>query len=570
MNCPSNEGIPVTVSGGAMVCLADATISADGKTATFTVTGLPEDATRYYAVALDRGDKYVLLWQIRQNGNVVPASNRLTGMNKKFKHHFAVASCTPENTAMTFSNAGCVVKFTNPDSKIGKIEILGANGENIVQNFEINAETMAITPRTDNASTPKISYNFVNSGENYIFLAPGLDLSNGLLINAYSDNAGTNLYGTYNTKALTTTCGKMYDLGNLASKLYYVNEYENWQAGRDIVVGDKTYNKATFGGKAYHITDNSTVEQFWDSRIYFVDPDLTVTFPSLGNANGNGDVVVVGNTRGTRSAITLSGDPHANCMGYKVAFKNVSISQGDKTKKVFRTHSDMNMAYLLMDDCRLNYGCCFLQNQFVEDFQIVNSDICYDNSVQYYPSDKNDKVPMMVNPKEGTGTKIKLENNVFYSSSFKEMCIIGSSTLLNTSVTYEKVIISNNTFYNVALYDPNKAAFVNLADVSTSLAIQNNLVYAPSSSADRAVVFVNTPTSTTMKDKSTISGNKINVYYQSNGYPLGAFVIYTDGSQTKKIWLDQNSLTENPFSSENPSTGEFVKKDTYAGVGATR
>ncbi|MGN0189123.1 MAG: hypothetical protein ACI395_06370 [Candidatus Cryptobacteroides sp.] len=564
----SPDGI-VTVSGGAMVCLADATISADKKTATFTVTGLPEDAEKYYAVATERGDRFVILWKITTNGGVIPSSGRLKGMNGQTKHHLAVASCTPKNTAMTFSNAGCIVKFTNPESKIKKIELQGANGENIIGNFEINAETLAVSQRSDNAAAP-ISYNYTNSGENYIFLAPGLELTKGLLINAYSDNDGTKLFGTYNTKALTTTPGKMYDLGDLHKKIDYFDQYAGWEAGSNIVVGDKTYNKATFGGKAYHITSTSSASQAsYDGAIFFVDPDQTINFTQLGGSKEDIEVVVVGNTRGTRSKITLSGDGSgtSNCMGYKVAMKNVEITYGDSGLKLFRTYGDRNMGYLVLDDCRLNYGCCFLQGQFVEDFQIVNSDICYDNSVQYNPTDKNDKVPMMVNPAEGTGTKIKLENNVFYSSSFKEMCIIGSSTLLNTSVTYSNVIISNNTFYNVALYDPNKAAFVNLADVTSSLSIKNNIVYAPSESQDRAMVFVNTPNSTGIKDRSSISGNKINVFIQTNGCPWGSFVIYSGG----KIWiLTDSALTEDPFTSFNTTTGEFVKSETYAGVGATR
>ncbi len=570
-NSSSYEGKAVKVT------LDAANISEDKRTATFEVGGLPAGATKYFAAAMDNANN---VWNLNADGTVTSnaASHLKSENNYTYRTHISVASCTPSDLSLSFKNVLCVLKWHNKASKkIGSLTVVANDGGFVTSRFKASTVSGTVTLLDDANRSNSFTQKYCGSGEYlYIPLASGITYGDGLTFTLYSSNTpdASSSYGVVKTGGFTTIAGSMLNMGDIIDRVekVYTSNYEKWNDGKDFVIGGKTYNKAT-NGNATLVTEDKSIDN-WGNAVYFIKEGVSVTCKNLGSTSSVPEPtnIVIGDKPGTRSGLTLGGDSYANCNGAdNVVLYNLNVQAADMNSKIFRTTNNKSMNFI-MDDCSFTYGAAILDasadGQVLNNLVIVNSDIDLSGM-----SGTAHMTPMLryARTAAGTGSSIILKNNVIYASSAKQLCVIGTQNRTPAPITYDKVEISDNSFYNVAsVSNSNDYAFVGISNVGTSVVINNNLAYVPSGNRFN-IVKATAETRASLWSRCTVGAdNRINTdpHGSQSGWGTG-FVVGWSGGDGE--WLNAKYyISENPFSSFDTATGVGVKKTAYANNGASR
>ncbi|MGN1045622.1 MAG: family 16 glycosylhydrolase [Candidatus Cryptobacteroides sp.] len=213
-----DNGVP---ANGAKVVLTAEDISEDGRTATIKASGLPVGATKYYAAAVDKANKF---WSMNTYGTVTTGRSWGGGTRDGEYPHVAVAYCdASENMTLNFKNADCILHWSDKSGTIRGLKIKGKNKEKVHVQFTYRATNDATGIGADmpGDATCYKSQMWSTVPDMYCLLAPGLSFPDGLILEAYSNASlgESDKIGYAVTPAITTAAGLFLDLGDISARL---------------------------------------------------------------------------------------------------------------------------------------------------------------------------------------------------------------------------------------------------------------------------------------------------------------------------------------------------------------
>jgi len=214
--------------------------------------------------------------------------------------------------------------------------------------------------------------------------------------------------------------------------------------------------------------------------------------------------------------------------------------------------------------------------QSFKDLTIINCDICVQDDKARFVENWN-----------GSGFEMgsfTAKNNVVWAEEGEKRFQFIAAEYAS-GIVYQSVVMENNTFYNVNTGDDNSKAnhgMVTVASVKTAPVIRNNLAYTGNPLAKNNI---NQKFFTAVKEKNCafeVAYGQLSPYASGNwsDFPQTTLVGGTNGcssdwtfSFTMGVVLENNLTVVsfvNPFESEDPETGVFVKKSAYKAYGAER
>jgi hypothetical protein len=483
--------------------------------------------------------------------------------------HLAWGKCNPGETNVTFHNALCLLKYTTTTEEASYVDFCGNNGEKLVGMMGINYSKGTVSLREEEGSEASTTVRSDIAGpgkDNYIALMPNVTLSKGFLIKVYDKN-GKELYICRVNSSLTTTAGKILDLGTLED--HKASPYNLWLSGYDIEINGVKYNKATYG-EATLVEKGSTFGG--DPGVYFINGEATMGSAFTGS---NGNVIVFSNDTTSRAKITLAGK--ADLISCKsVAFKGLNI---ESLTSGYTIAGSGVTSRLTFDSCTLTLHSSLMDLSgfsSVNNIEMVDCDVITDiasgSSCCLFSTGALDESKFAF-------SSLSFKNNIFWSKlESREFRIIATDDTA-TGVPAGKVYMENNTFYNVDCgpYSAGFKPFIMLGAVTTSCSLKANLVYSPNgldtnplnSSRTAYLLGCYSKYYASQVDIAAMLANTPAWYGYDSA--LGGLCIYTDANGTLKYLQTGMKTVENdPFEEIDPSAGTYRKKSTYDGFGAER
>ena len=549
-------------------------INADGS-ATFTAKKVSPTAESYLAYVSDKNTLGSFeANHVYTNVKNVDNPNDFVEIASGRTPHAAFASCSGTDRRLSFKNMLTILKFKVSTTGVSYVEFKGNNNENVtgkvVGTYSTGKTNLAgFSPETNCFAVAK---TFVSAPDTdcYITLAPGLTLSKGFTVTAY-DATGCALFSSKSDKVFTTVAGKLWDLGTLEE--HKMTPYELWQAGYDLEIGGKMYNKAEYGdGK---LLKSGTSENLNAAGgVYFIENGATI---NISWSTYKGAVILIGNDKERGNVKFLHGGDFYLAEGeelshHVIAFKNVNISNDDTSRRPINGAPTLNR--IVFDGCKIYANSAFIHRQtntqLLADMTIVNSDIAV----------LNDNA-CMIQFWNGTGYSLgslTVMNNVFWTENEYNTFFI-TDAIYGNGGAFTDVVVENNTFYNVDNGGESiwyNRVMVTASGISGKLSIKNNLSYtsAPKAKNDNTQRFFGyfaAKAATFGSIAATVNDNW-------SDYPQTLLYKGSDKSETvnyiKGYDYDYtNNVVKsftNPFESFDVATGAFRMKSGYTQYGAQR
>ncbi len=567
-------------------------INADGS-ATFESKIVPADAETYLAYFSDKNTLSYFEWPSKVYTNAKKDGYDFIEIAAGRIPHAAFASCGSDRK-LSFRNMLTLLKFQTETTGVSSVEFKGNNGENVIGMLVGNYSTGAVSltsyqPETNCFPVAKANVAAPNT-DCYIALAPGVTLSKGFTMTAY-DASGKVLFASKYDKSFTTTAGKLWDFGKLED--HQMTPYDLWQAGYDLEIGGKTYNKAEYPLTVTHVTKDKTNVVVRGSGVWFIDSDASVSVAGYHD----GSVIVVGNTVGERSKISLVGSytrGDETREHHVVAFKNMAIESTSGSEFLMGTteRTPNEKGTVVIDDCFVTLNKSFLKcdnnngnRGTVAGLTVVNSDICVTASDNAFFNTWNSSW-------DSSFSELSLiaKNNVIWSNEGHKLFFLVAGYDGGSGVwPFSTLVLENNTLYNVYTGVPNDAANAGrfarfslglvTADKipSSNFSVKNNMFYtSEATSTDRffSVLKIKSETWAEAKVKSAnaASGNWSD-HHQIAFCSWNAPKDYEDQSYWRYsiTWVNNTGETKTePFESFDLTTGAFKMKSGYTQYGAQR
>lgn len=596
-------GDVVAVSDGTKdpvrITLTAENINHDG-TATFKAN-VSADAETYFAYVSDKNtlgyyelDKKLVYTNVKNAGN----PNEFKEIDAGRAPHAAFASCGKDGN-LSFRNMLTLMKFNVSTPEVSYVEFQGNKGEYVIGRIQGNYDTGEVSLSTykpeENSSKTAKSYVKAAGADCYLALAPGVSYAEGFSLTAY-DASGNVVFVTKRDKAFSTTAGKIWDLGTLEE--HKMTPYELWEAGYDIEIGGKMYNKASYGGTVKHVT-KSMGETAIGPGVWFVDSDASVK----NGGYHKGSVIVVGNTEGQRSQITLSGGSYVryeeSMEHHVIAFKNMKITPSSNNEILPGTEDFIKDGFpnekgtIIIDNCFLTLNRNLARVDYVDNnsrnrgvfagITVVNSEICVTQDevalLNTWNSRPDSSLP---------GMSLTAKNNVIWSADGHKTFYFAAGYNSGAGVwPFKTVVIENNTLYNVYTGVNNNSArnyrfnlgLVMADKVSEELTVRNNMFYTSESlpNTDQNVRYftalgIKSMTWAAVKAMISASGNWCD--YNQMAFcrcQAGTGDSSEDYWRYSTTFVDNTGETKiNPFESFDLTTGEFKMAAGYEKYGARR
>ena len=566
-------------------------INADGS-ATFKAPNVSADAETYLAYFSDKNTLNSIGWPSYVYTNAKKDGWDFLEIAAGRIPHAAFASCGSDRK-LSFRNMLTLLKFRTETSGVSSVEFKGNNGENVIGMVVGNYSTGAVSLASyqgapEHSSVAKTNVAAPNT-DCYIALAPGVTLSKGFTMTAH-DASGKVLFASKYDKSFTTTAGKLWDFGKLED--HQMTPYDLWQAGYDLEIGGKTYNKAEYPLTVTHVAKDKTNAVVRGSGVWFIDSDASVSVAGYHK----GSVIVVGNTVGERSKINLAGsytlgeetrDHHV------VAFKNMEIesTSGGEFLPGATDCTPNEKGTVVIDDCFVTLNKSFLKcdnsngnRGAVAGLTMVNSEICVTASDNAFFNTWNSSW-------DSSFSELSLiaKNNVIWSNDGHKMFFLVAGYNSGAGVwPFSTIVLENNTLYNVYTGVPNDAAnawrfarfslgLVTADKIpSSNFSVKNNMFYtSEATSTDRffSVMRIKSETWAEAKVKSANAAGNWSDHHQIAFCSWNAPEKYEDQSYWRHsiTWVDNTGEAKTePFESFDLTTGAFKMKSGYTQYGAQR
>ncbi len=327
----------------------------------------------------------------------------------------------------------------------------------------------------------------------------------------------------------------------------YYTDYIN---GKDITVGDRTYNISTYGDPTL-IRSGETMSSL-TTKVNFIEDNSTISTGTSVN-----DHVFIGRYENARSEVTFANwlrlAPTDGTDGF--VLYNLDISHDSFTAAAYYSALSANgtFEYICIDDCKVDLSKNLFgitnTDRYVTEIVIKDSDFAV-------PVASSDTYILGTNGSSFTITSATIENNLFYGTTegnayFRLVGLTGADV---TTLS-----LNNNTFCN--LEGPSNTDFyINLNSIET-LNAQYNVFYNTVNTHGKnysAIRCVST--------YPTAGAANNNIAYTTTSY--SATLFYNNSYNESFVNVEQ--LSESPFSVTNFDYGIFTTNSSYSGYGAQR
>lgn len=384
--------------------------------------------------------------------------------------------------------------------------------------------------------------------------------------------AGNTSYTLYvlpvNTDGEEITYGAIANAAATTAMPSYDTYFEMYEAGLDITIAGKTYNKETYG-EASHVTSDQTISGITSDTpdIFFVDPSATLTF---NTTNAVYKLVIIGNDPDTRSRMVIS--------------SQIALNQGESdTDGTFTAYNmDMDASgvgnYLFLQNRAGAYGYvgiidCHLKMPSGRPLTYVSTtgrsyaEFVIEDSEIEIPSAKQ-VLLFSFGGSESNHGRIVLRNNILYS----EAGVSDFRVYNGTDTTLDELVFENNTVVNLWSQTNGCALYSSLKSIS----VFGNLFWT--NKATQNMVFFR-PTDTSAGTGEPYTGNPTGTVVDNN-------LVYKNGESTNWQWfygglnrVDKTGFSacneiiaaeSDPLATANFSTGTFTPAAEYSSYGAQR
>lgn len=344
--------------------------------------------------------------------------------------------------------------------------------------------------------------------------------------------------------------------------------YEDYMAGFEVQIGDYSLKKngdnCLVNGEAYelsvsHISSSSDNKVISADGLYFIDSDVEgVTY----NVSGGSTKILVGNTPGTRTALTLTNSLTLGAAQSSLFCKNIEITLNDaeSTTRVLTVNNPQKK--IVFENCKFNIKATKqAQFAYITTPERTIEDLVFDRCV--FNMDVN--YTLLGLGGNTSRYNLTLKNSLFYSST-ASISAFKILTVTNSNMTggAQKLVLQNNTFYNV---HSSTTGMIN--GYIENLVLTSNLFensYEPSANLvllRRVANAVDLYQDQTEALTGTISDNY--------GYINSAARIWQvqyGGTNPIEGTKGIMKATDSFFKSADTSTGTFEVKAEYEGLGA--
>ena len=344
-----------------------------------------------------------------------------------------------------------------------------------------------------------------------------------------------------------STVGEFVSVNARTAEPVYANEYEKYMAGKDIVIGNITLNKAV-NGEATLVTatteNTSLYNQFNKGGIYFLETAEGGSFHLHSNVAVSKDVYLIGNDASVKTAVDMNGK-NVNHTAKTIALKNLDLDTDAYTNYVFANNNATTDAdAFVLDNCAVTglvkpLWYVNVAGYTLKSLTLVNTDITLGAATNVIDLAKTTSLG---------NENVTIKNCVIYGASNYVSRIVNNSQSL-TEWTAE-VVFENNTVFN--LHAGTNNGLLQMVGAK-SVIFKNNLVSFYSLNATEYVIRIwkNTPA-------YTVENN----HFWSRHYKDGVQQLPEDVTlygTTKITWADANI-----------TSGAYPYASTVLGAGATR
>lgn len=330
---------------------------------------------------------------------------------------------------------------------------------------------------------------------------------------------------------LGLACAEVYPLMGIPERTYY----DIWQAGEDVMIAGKAYNKSQYG-EATLVKAGTELTITATKGVFIIEPGADVTYtPSSSITN----MIIIGSNLKERSSMVQK-------IHYKVAtdgtiaVMNMDINADALTGStyLFNIYSTNTPKRFALDNCSMTFAN---KNFMYHAKDTWVSEVAFHNcDVQFTYNASNDIWLFNVDSKAPSVELFDFQNNVFWHNGTMAQ---GKAFRITNgeNLTIKKLIFRNNTFVNLPTRDT-RTSYIGSSVLEGE--ISSNLIYLPS---------------------QPVNGSMLR--QTSEGVIFGTNYCYTGGTYA---FAPFTAAETDPFTTCDITTGKFVKAEAYADYGAKR
>lgn len=486
-----------------------------------------------------------------------------TASQTKGSQVYCIATSSAKDKAFSFKNIGNMIRFTVQKEGVVKATFKGKHGEKI-------SGTVTVNPEDGICSSSNLDGDIITipaaPGENFIALAPGVNLAEGFIITLYGD--GDDYLGEVpSSKPLVMDRNKMANLGVIDG---WIDNYQLWQHGKSISIAGNKYSKSSTGydGKLLSATTgdyNLFSDLYGKSGVFFLEQSgdykfTSNTFINIGGASVSCNVYLI--SRFDNAPVTFKPVNKLTLYDGNFIAKGINfiIRAADYTKIafLFQTYSQAAFGNLHLEKCGYSVDSNTKQLLGLNNTTIhaVRSIRIVDSKIEsLYPGAIQLLLASSTYPFLNEIEEVIFDNNVFYNSNTNGALQLFGTAGPAPSEGQQRTIVSitNNTFYNMpptSLFQSNSLG---------GLTVKNNLFYAAAVSGTTLIAYSKDASNeyTYVFDNNICGGAFTNLYW---------FNPYSGVYNTLKTTVAKT--TENMFTTADTENGIFIQAPAFESYGA--
>ena len=486
-----------------------------------------------------------------------------TASQTKGSQVYCIATSSAKDKAFSFKNIGNMIRFTVQKEGVVKATFKGKKGEKI-------SGTVTVNPENGICSSSNLDGDVITipaaPGENFIALAPGVNLAEGFIITLYGE--GDDYLGEVpSAKPLVMDRNKMANLGVIDG---WIDNYQLWLHGKSISIAGNRYSKSSTGydGKLLSATSgdyNLFSDLYGKSGVFFLEQSgdykfISNNFINIGGTSVSCNVYLI--SRFDNAPVNFKPVNKLTLLDGNFIAKGINfiIRAADYTKIafLFQTYSQAAFGNLHLEKCGYSVdsntkqllGLNNTTIHAVRSIRIVDSKIesLYSGTVQLLLASST--YPFLNEIEE-----VIFDNNVFYNSNTNGALQLFGTAGPAPSEGQQRTIVSitNNTFYNMpptSLFQSNSLG---------GLTVKNNLFYAAAVSGTTLIAYSKDTSNEYpyVFDNNICGGAFANLYW---------FNPYSGVYNTLKKTVAKT--TDNMFTTADTENGIFIQAPAFESYGA--
>lgn len=361
-------------------------------------------------------------------------------------------------------------------------------------------------------------------------------------------------------------------LGSLSAVPAERSLYAYYQAGNDLVLGEKTYNKAVYGDATLIASGTALSNSTFNNKakgVYFFEAGGSYSNASELHISTE---VIISSTDTDNPAVLTFGSDKAWCLNSGtlvmngITFDNTNISAGKQSFLVKNATADFD--YLAFFNCKSanvkKYLVAFNSNSY----NYVVKETVFDHCIFGVASTDSPIIfnPNSANTRVNDFEKFTFSNSVVYNTADAntQVHVFSYYPSLSDELTARTwkldVVLKNNIFYNIASNNANLRSYK-----FKSVTITNNIVCCPEYSPSANMKFFTQRVNTEGHGTVVVANN--NIAYAAEG--TDSKWIVADDAFTTNIGVTKTLefINTNPLTAADKSTQTFTVSSTYSTYG---